>query len=592
MKKQLIKIIFAICWIFLLTCAVTAESDSTLLYIDTFSFKGNAFFNKNQLINLLNPNNQQPFPVDKFELLINKVLQLYKSNQIGFIQIDSMLISGGSSDSTIALQFHLTENNDYKLTRIDIFCIAPRHQEHLKSLIDLRTNLPPAKQLLIHIQKFLDHLENQGYPFCQVKVDSLHILESHEIESFLTVDTGQPVTIDDIKINGNKTTRKGVILREIRIIPGEIYVQAKVSKIPRRLLKLGYFRKVDEPQIILNSQGKGELLINVEEGNMNNVDGVVGYNPPNQNLEKGYFTGLIDISLANLMGTGRQIDAFWEKKDRKSQQLKFRYLEPWILGQPLHIGGSFRQLVQDTSFIKRNWTFDVNYDLSENVVLFTNIGREQISPDSLGKIIWNLSESRSLLINLGLRYDTRNDLINPSAGLFYQTTVEFSKKNISPNNTVTENQNEHRNTYDQKRITMDMEALFPLFKWQVISLALHGRHITSNEAEIPVSDLFRFGGSRTLRGYREDELWGEKIAWFNAEYRYLLSQYSRAFMFIDGGYHSRSTTKSGKNGKYNFGYGIGFRIDTRLGLIGLDYGLAKGRSLSNGLVHVRLVNKF
>lgn len=592
MKKQLIKIVFPFCWIFIQTFAFTAEKDTTLIYIDTFSFKGNTFFTRNQLENQLNPNDQQPFSIDKLEYLIDKVLQLYKNNGIGFAQIDSVLKSEGSTDSTASFQFHISENNDYQLTRISISCKIPHQQKLLESLVDLRTNYPPSEQLINHVQNFLDHLENQGYPFSEIKIDSLRISDSRKIESFISVNTGPLVTINSIKINGNKTTRKSVILREIRIDPGETYIQAKVSKIPRRLLKLGYFREVNEPQITLNSQGKGELVINVEEGNMNNVDGVVGYNPPNQNNEKGYFTGLIDISLANLMGTGRQIDAFWEKKDQKSQQLKFRYLEPWILGQPLHIGGSFQQLVQDTSFIKRNWTFDLNYDFSENVVLFTNIGREQISPDSLGKIIWNLPESRSLLINLGLRYDTRNDLINPSTGIFYQTTVEFSRKKIAEQTIVNENEAQPRSSFDRKRLTMDMEVLLPLFKWQVLSLALHGRQIASDEPEIPVSDLFRFGGSRSLRGFREDELWGDKIAWFNAEYRYLLAQYSRAFIFIDGGYHSRSTLASGKENSYKFGYGIGFRIDTRLGLIGLDYGLAEGRSLSNGLVHVRLVNKF
>ena len=71
----------------------------------------------------------------------------------------------------------------------------------------------------------------------------------------------------------------------------------------------------------INKQGEGELHINVIEGNMNDVDGVVGYNPGKDN-QKGYFTGLIDISMANFLGTGRKIEAYWEKKDLKTQQLR------------------------------------------------------------------------------------------------------------------------------------------------------------------------------------------------------------------------------------------------------------------------------
>jgi hypothetical protein len=43
---------------------------------------------------------------------------------------------------------------------------------------------------------------------------------------------------------------------------------------------------------------------------------------------------------------------------------------------------------------------------------------------------------------------------------------------------------------------------------------------------------------------------------------------------------------------YNFGYGFGLRIETRLGVIGIDYGLGEGRCLTSGLVHVGLTNKF
>ena len=43
---------------------------------------------------------------------------------------------------------------------------------------------------------------------------------------------------------------------------------------------------------------------------------------------------------------------------------------------------------------------------------------------------------------------------------------------------------------------------------------------------------------------------------------------------------------------YKFGYGFDLRIETRLGVIGIDYDLGEGRGLTSGLVHVGLTNKF
>ena len=43
---------------------------------------------------------------------------------------------------------------------------------------------------------------------------------------------------------------------------------------------------------------------------------------------------------------------------------------------------------------------------------------------------------------------------------------------------------------------------------------------------------------------------------------------------------------------WKVGYGIGLRLETRLGLFGIDYGLGEGDRLSNGKVHIRLINEF
>jgi outer membrane protein assembly factor BamA len=147
-------------------------------------------------------------------------------------------------------------------------------------------------------------------------------------------------------------------------------------------------------------------------------------------------------------------------------------------------------------------------------------------------------------------------------------------------------------TFRRDRWIVDLEVYVPTFRWQTILLGLHGRQVKSNEKYISVSDLFRFGGTSSLRGYREEEFWGEKIAWLNLEYRYLLAPRSRVFLFFDGGYFYQKDREQKVIEDYKFGYGFGFRIETRLGVIGIDYGLGEGRGLTSGLVHVGLTNKF
>jgi outer membrane protein assembly factor BamA len=78
----------------------------------------------------------------------------------------------------------------------------------------------------------------------------------------------------------------------------------------------------------------------------------------------------------------------------------------------------------------------------------------------------------------------------------------------------------------------------------------------------------------------------------NLEYRYLLGRRSRAFVFADAGMYQRRERDRGLIREDKIGYGFGIRLETRLGVMGVDYGLARGDDLIQGKVHVGLVNRF
>ena len=330
----------------------------------------------------------------------------------------------------------------------------------------------------------------------------------------------------------------------------------------------------------------------MKEGNPNQLNAVFGYNPSTDVNKKGYITGLIDIGFTNLLGTGRIVEAYWRKKDQKSQELKFRYVEPWIRGYPVNAGIGFQQTIQDTSFVRRTWGLDVDVPFSDILTIQTHIGKENVLPDSIGQILYQLPKSSSWIVKIGFFYDSRDNLWNPSRGVYYGTHYEYAKKQIEslPDNVV--DVSITKGTFRRDRWTVDGELYVPTFKWQTILLGLHWRRAQSNEGNLSIADLFRLGGTSSIRGYREDEFFGEKTAWLNLEYRYLLGNKSRVFLFMDGGYFANRDENNKMLEKYKFSYGFGLRLETRLGTIGVDYGLGEGRGLTSGLVHIGLMNKF
>jgi len=107
--------------------------------------------------------------------------------------------------------------------------------------------------------------------------------------------------------------------------------------------------------------------------------------------------------------------------------------------------------------------------------------------------------------------------------------------------------------------------------------------------------MFRFGGAKTLRGYRENQFLGSRVAWTNAEYRFLLGRRSFLFGFLDTGYYNRPAQPEqnlpGEDG-VKYGYGFGLRTDTPLGNIGVSFALGQGDSFSQGKIHIGLINDF
>jgi outer membrane translocation and assembly module TamA len=164
------------------------------------------------------------------------------------------------------------------------------------------------------------------------------------------------------------------------------------------------------------------------------------------------------------------------------------------------------------------------------------------------------------------------------------------KSNLGPADLI--DQLEIENKVNHKHIVLDFDLFIPTFKRQLLSLSLHGRQLISSEKRIPISDLFRLGGTKSLRGYREDQFRGSIISWINAEYRYIMGRRSRAFTFVDVGYYENNYMNSAHAVK--IGYGFGVRLETGLGIMGIDYGLAYGEKMGvmSGLLHVGLVNEF
>jgi outer membrane protein insertion porin family len=138
-----------------------------------------------------------------------------------------------------------------------------------------------------------------------------------------------------------------------------------------------------------------------------------------------------------------------------------------------------------------------------------------------------------------------------------------------------------------------MDFFQSTFAHQVAAIGLHGRELQSGQLE--ESEMFRFGGAKTLRGYRENQFLGSRVAWSNFEYRFLLARRSFFYGFVDAGYYSRpadDVRRIAKSEAFKCGYGVGVQLETGLGNLGVSFALGQGDSFTEGKVHVGIINEF
>jgi hemolysin activation/secretion protein len=118
-----------------------------------------------------------------------------------------------------------------------------------------------------------------------------------------------------------------------------------------------------------------------------------------------------------------------------------------------------------------------------------------------------------------------------------------------------------------------------------VCAVLEGRGLVSGDEQ------FALGGKNTLRGYPERQFLAETVGSLQLEYGLAVGgDGGRAFVFLDGGY--ASTPAASTRERFHYGYGVGLRVPSLVGLAGIDLGIPAGESFSSGKIHVGLEGKF
>jgi outer membrane protein insertion porin family len=444
------------------------------------------------------------------------------------------------------------------------------------------------------VENLLQRYEDSGHPYTEIEPFGFLLNPEAGLVGFgLRILEGPEVRIENILVKGNQITRGEVVTRELRLKKGDLYSQRKIDRGRRSLERLS-FLKVKKLELVNSGRAnKGTIEVEIDEGRMNRIEGLIGYKPDEEGGEEELI-GAVDVSFENFLGTGRELRGNWERLTSLTTTLQFGYKEPWLFKIPLHGSVDFLHTLQDTQYTETR--LDILFETPLTPILsgILGVGGHRIVPDSLNPI----SRSTEYHVTLGADLNTREDP-RKGKGLHYRLKTETGIKRNYPSASLPQVEKEKSRVVKWR---YGFKHWYPLMgssnSKQVIYFSLQGGEVRSNEKEIPSYDLIKIGGAKTLRGYREQAIWGSRVVWANLEYRYLLTSESRLFLFLDGGYYEDEVEtreflpKEFPQRTLLPGYGVGLLLESRLGLFGIAYGLGKGDDPLDGKIHFSLGTEF
>ena len=530
----------------------------------------------------------------------------YVTNSIDSLKLDSL------SASMVLYVGQL-----YRWAQLDIKSVEP----DLLNAVGWRDKLFSDKpmdfsQVQLWQERLLNQLENTGYPFAKIYLDSLQ-LEAEKVYALLKVNKGPLYKIDSIRVYGNAKISSDYLQRYLDIPNGSVYKKEKLLGISKRLKELTYVEETQPSNLtMLGTWSVINLYLKPKKSSQVNV--LVGFLPNNDQLssKKLLLTGEANILLKNALSAGETIGINWQQIQVKSPRLNLLFQYPYLFHSPVGLDFTFDILRKDSSFVNINLQLGAQYTLNANQSGKLFIQRQQTYLSNGAINPAQIIQTRQLpdagdvsSFNIGLDYElnTTDYRFNPRKGNEFRIITSMGTKTIKKNNEILALKDpgdpnfDFDNLYDtvklksyQFRAKAVAVKYFPLPNQRsTVKTAVNAGIFQSGN--IFRNELFQIGGYKLLRGFDEESQYVSHYAIATVEFRYLVGQNSFFYALADGGW-GRNNSQNTKTNYTYFGTGLGLAFETKAGVFNLAWAVGKRNdtelNLRQSKIHFGFVNYF
>jgi outer membrane protein insertion porin family len=356
------------------------------------------------------------------------------------------------------------------------------------------------------IVRLNDYYKDKGYAYVNVTPLTSIDLENKTVALTFEIEKGKKVYFERINVRGNSKTRDKVIRREMKISEGELYNQTALDVSRRRVTALGFFDKVD----VSTKRGSSDefIEVNIEVGER--PTGTFQIGAGFSSVEN--FIAQAQVSQNNLFGRGQTL-ALSAQLSGLRQLFLLRFVEPYffdtnwtfafdIFNQTRSFGTFARTSTGGNLTWGRRLNFEtrafVTYKLETVGVTGSSGGTTFVGAVALpseASSVANLFRGGITSSFRGaLQYDSRDNRLFPTSGLFNNVFVEIADKFTGSENIFV-------------RYGGFVRHYRPLWGPFVLKLNAEVGVVTSRDPlGVPITERYLIGGINDIRGFRPRSL--------------------------------------------------------------------------------------
>ena len=388
------------------------------------------------------------------------------------------------------ITFRVEEGEQFTVENISFTGELLVPEEELISLLSLKSgNIFRGSFLAQDISDLTTFYGNKGYAFANVDPAFNLDRQNLTVDIRFAVEKGPEVYIRNIDIVGNTRTKDGVIRREIPIQEEQLFNASQVDAIRSRVTRLGFFEENVEvvSERVPGDEDELDLKVRVEEKSTGFFSVAGGFS----SVETFIFAG--QIQEANLFGTGKRV-SFNAQIGGVTQLFFVNYQDPHLFDTDWTLDALiFRTDRQFRDFDRKSWggSLTVGRRLWRQLFGTVTYRLESLDVgdiDDEARLIITREKRTISSLGVGLRWDSRNNLLDPSRGNLTRTNLEFAGVGGDT---------------DFIKYTISSRQWVPFYLGTVFSF--RGRYglidLRNNGNDLVVGERFFLGGPNSLRGF-------------------------------------------------------------------------------------------